>query len=110
MKPPFTAMLYVLICIGCFSFLRNIPPPPTYAIQREPEYRNVPGASEQQDERDQQYNSQIYQMERHLEYTDTRLNDLSDKISTMQGLGAGAMAVLGLLQLLGIFAAKQRKP
>ncbi len=44
------------------------------------------------------------QVDRHLESTDARIQELSDRVATMQGMGTGAFAVLTALQILGIIA------
>ncbi|HEV2709159.1 MAG TPA: hypothetical protein VGU67_03000 [Edaphobacter sp.] len=48
--------------------------------------------------------SRMDQIERHIDSTDTRVNDLSDKVSMIQGVGTGVLGLLGALQLLGLIA------
>ena len=58
----------------------------------------------------QQYDMQSYLADRinHIETQDNeldaRIRDLSDKVTTMEGIGEGSLAVLGILQLLGLIA------
>jgi hypothetical protein len=47
------------------------------------------------------------QIDRHLESTDARLNDLSNRISTIQGIGTGVLGVLGVLQILGFITSRK---
>jgi len=49
--------------------------------------------------------SRMDQIERHIDTTDSRVNDLSDKVSLIQGVGTGILGLLGALQLLGLITA-----
>jgi hypothetical protein len=40
---------------------------------------------------------------------DVRIRDLSDKVTTMEGIGEGAFGVLGVLQILGLIAKLNNK-
>ena len=49
------------------------------------------------------------EIDHHLEATDARVQELSDRTSAIQGVGAGAFGVLTVLQILGIIASKSQK-
>jgi hypothetical protein len=42
------------------------------------------------------------QLDEHLRSTDRQVNDLSNKVSVMQGVGTGVLGALGALQILGL--------
>jgi TolA-binding protein len=44
-----------------------------------------------------------------IDQLDDRLNELSDKVSTIQGIGTGALGALGALQVLGLIASVKTK-
>lgn len=49
------------------------------------------------------------QVDSHLEFADGRLNTLSDRVSTIQGVGTGVFGALGILQILGLLASAKNK-
>lgn len=44
------------------------------------------------------------QIDRHLEAQDIRLNDLNDKTAHIQGVGAGLLGTVGVLEIVGLIA------
>ena len=44
---------------------------------------------------------------RRMDGIDTRLNEISDRVSTIQGAGAALLVVLGALQILGLIQTRQ---
>jgi hypothetical protein len=53
---------------------------------------------------ERRWESKAAQIDHHFEATDARVQELSDRIATIQGMGAGAFGVLTVLQVLGIIA------
>lgn len=55
----------------------------------------------------------ILERQEHLETAlggmETRLNEMSDRLSLVQGIGTGSLSVLGILQLLGFIAKANSK-
>lgn len=56
-----------------------------------------------------QLNIKEDQIDHHLEATDSRINDLSDKISLIQGIGSGVLGILGVLQIFGLITTKRNE-
>lgn len=44
-----------------------------------------------------------------LRYLEGRVNDQGDSLANMRGIGSGALAVLGVLQIVGILGAKKKE-
>lgn len=53
---------------------------------------------------ERRWETKAQQIDHHFEATDARVQELSDRIATIQGMGAGAFGVLTVLQVLGIIA------
>jgi hypothetical protein len=47
------------------------------------------------------------EINRRMDGIDTRLNEISDRVSTIQGAGAAILVVLGALQILGLIQTRQ---
>lgn len=97
-----TAVVYVAICYGASLFGANKMLSEAFAkahaapIAFQQTYESSPDEGEDA------------RIERHLDYTDHRLDDLEGKVSLFEGVGTGIMGCLGALQILGLVAQRKR--
>lgn len=104
------ASLYVAVCLsGAFLFLNGSLEDAYSATHLKPVAVMVQRADAMdQTPYEDSDSREMARMERHLDYTDERLNNVADALSMVKGIGTGAMAVLGILQILNLIATRNK--
>ena len=112
--------IYIAVCLGFATFnivyayqITQRTDVAVVAMSHFPLIRGVNAQTDYPQERDrfeQSNTDEITRVDKHLDYTDERINQLADKVATMQGVGVGAMFVLAFLQAISLVFHLQRKP